>query len=122
MWALRTLTIVEMRSLALGVLASSLVVVSLGLGVGSFGLSGLGLEFRDDSSHHRFQGFLGSRQRFSWLFLFFGVHLGGEGRPGLIHGVACVEALDAVALLVPCLADAKMLRVGLSVSQTWAGC
>ena len=49
------------------------------------------------------------------------MHLGGEGLLGLIHGVTSVESLDSVRVLVPCLADAKMLRIGLGVGQTWTG-
>ncbi len=49
------------------------------------------------------------------------MHLGGESGLGLVRGIAGVEALDAMAVFVPSLADAKMMGVGLGVGQAWAG-
>ena len=84
--------------------------------VGTGGFCRLCPIFRDDSSHHRFQRFFGGSERLGFREGAGGVHLGGESGLGLVGWVTGVEALDTMAVLVPCLADAKMLGIGLIVS------
>ena len=38
----------------------------------------------------------------------------------MIHRVTGVEALNAMAIFIPCFADAKVLGIWLGMGQTWA--
>ena len=114
--------ILTLLTISLCVLASSFVGIAFGLGVGPFEFSGLALEFRDDSSHHYFQWFLGGSECFHFRRRSVRVHPHRKSRLWLIQRIAGVEALDAVTVLVPRLADSKCMGIWLGVGKAWAGC
>ena len=94
-------------SVSLELRGNSFEIVGL-IWVGSIGLGRLGLKFRDDPSHHRFQRLLRGSECFDCKRLSFSVHLGRESRLGLIRGVTGIESLKTMTVIVPRLGNSKL--------------
>ena len=130
---LRDLAILIRWSYRTFILATPFVGVSLGLRrrsfeivgliwVGSIDLGRLGIEFRDDPSHHRFQRLLRGSECFDCKRLSFSVHFGRESRLGLIRGIAGIKSLKTVTVVVPRFGNSKCVGVRLGAGQAWTRC